>query len=516
MRPNVCTICGKGKIRYGSKHDNFRLNERDHAGCVRCVGCGFAMSSNPPTGSFVAQSILTDTKTTGWVHAGCKTCDCGQTHDLFYDSAEKRITHKGCLYNHNACACCGMVIGIESWNWLYNPAAGSSTKGVVHRECQTKLKCSICGLQFTKYEGVKMFTNGTITHNDCSPVPCLACHKHGGKRTALVISGVMYSVHFTCVKSWGDIACDPAKSYCGHKTLELKGIEPSLFFPPWSTTTHVLHTAEVQSAIRTILLIKRRGDNIWALIHNDVLWLIFRLVATPHGWDTVNNTLSGIICSGPHCARFKCWCGTPSSWFAPSGCTDNKCAYYKLKCRTCHTLVPIRANPIETCTDHRCINQKCNLCNGALRFGPGDEREICDTYYGTCTTWSQKCYRCPQMVPRIESQEHCSQYRCSQERCGKCGFELSFVDDRHNEFCTKHQCRTLLEAIKTRFNNILNRLNWIDYPEHNQNKDECLWYSKQTPHLYKRLTEVENSLSLQDATSLQIWIDGLKQMIKDL
>jgi hypothetical protein len=516
MNRGVCNICGNGKIRYGSNRDNFRLDGGVHAKCVRCVGCDLSMSSNPPTGSFVAKSISTDKKTTGWVHEGCNTCPCGQTTDLFYDREKKRITHTGCRYNPDMCSYCGTVIGIELWNWIYNPVPGSSTKGVIHRKCQETISCSICGIQFTDTESVKKFANGTITHRNCSPVPCLACHKPGGTRTALVISGVPYSVHVGCVPRWGDIACDPAISKCGHRLLELKGIEPPRFFPGWSPGTHVLHTAEVQSAILTILLIKRQRDNCWALINNDVLWMIFRLVATPHGWGTVNKTRSELLCSGTHCPAFDCWCGTPSSWFAPSGCTGNECAYYTLKCRTCSTLVPIGSNPIETCTEHRCITQTCNLCNGALRFGPGDSRKLCDNYSGGCMTWSHKCYRCPQMVPRIESQEHCSQYRCSQERCGMCGFELSFVDDRHNEFCTRHQCRTLFEAIKTRFNNILKWLKWIDYPGHNQNKDECLWYSKQTPHLYKRLVEIEDSLGLQDASSLHILIDGLKKMIEQL
>jgi hypothetical protein len=201
----------------------------------------------------------------------------------------------------------------------------NSSRYYLHIDCAKVKRCDYCDISLYnigEWKFIHTDLQRTIKCSQCISIRCECniCYEEifiRGARVGKRVNGTHILVHKNCLKevnNVGDVCSN--KKWCSRYIQNYARI----FFPGWSIQTHRFHSDEVKTAIKTLLLVKKRGG-IWACIDkNVVLNYIIKYIATPEGWKKVNGKKMRKICTPFRCQdRKKCpKCGIKQVWYGPS------------------------------------------------------------------------------------------------------------------------------------------------------------------------------------------------------
>lgn len=321
-------------------------------------------------------------------------------------------------YVHADCVKC--VLCKRPMSEKYNPYRSNTTlNGVIFWHSGCKLMCNQCGQESGCF--TIDLNNNVPIHTNCTKNLCAVCHKSGvGTEGAIIIRS--YSEKCNIIMHDG---CQPVPIEgisCHHKLRD-----PNIFWPEWSPNNHQWCTMETRAAIKEFFLVCKR---LWNHVPRDIMYLIAQWVATPDGWLLMNGLSITDICTPYRCKDWlECHlCRDPIRWNTGGGCNMRKCIKYSHQCPRCHIFVKHGSDPQKNCTFYRCIEEKCSLCQGKLRY-EGTQNDLCGT---ECLKYhSAACNICGDLIVRAEYINNieqsswdtmCTRYRCKHSKCSKCAW----------------------------------------------------------------------------------------------
>ena len=313
----------------------------------------------------------------------------------------------------------------------------------------TCCKCNACGATDAKEFWWNSLKN-KVTHKKCPKALCRICAKPMENNDECIEYSPTMRLHNECY------ACiRPGK--CGRCSSKM--INPFGFFQkPWKPEYYSLFNSEVRNEIFTCLLIFRN------IFPKDVLHYLFSFVATVDGRFKIAGVSGLEACTPKRCCRdiICTMCDSVNDWTSTKiQCTKDHCTTIQYICKECGAKVPHDSDKFQTCTSYRCINTKCEMCDGDLSpyLTLLKENKMCDKTH--CLFYFQLRCSCGEKIQREPENplEVCTVDRCKNEMCSTCGDSLSpFYDtERWRKYllCTGLLCVTPVKTLINYYNNAI-------------------------------------------------------------
>lgn len=325
-----------------------------------CIICNEQIRKNK--NKIIKKYIIFEDETVA--HTSCLECKfCGVVGSV--SSENQLVLECNCIPSQ--CYICTESIGSDSYRF-WKSISGSTE--YAHDKCLFEKMCLICNKVIGN--GIPVSYENEFRHKDCHQLLCAVCHHPIEKDNIYNFKSSCTDTNVPIHELCRSVIITPERcEKCSNKI-----INPLGFFPiMWNKKTHIFFPPEIQLAIRQIFMMHRRRNSIFSILPRDILHYISKWTATPNGWLI----LWGFNMSN-NCARGKCreiskcsLCKIEMSWCATQNqCTNNKCCTYL---RLCICVKGIRHNiidPLNECTDYRCVKMKCKTCNLEIQPDPND------------------------------------------------------------------------------------------------------------------------------------------------
>jgi hypothetical protein len=358
-----------------------------------------------------------------------------------------KVWHPQCV-KYDKCEVCGKNV--------FNEQGIKSNGKIWHYRC---VKCNKCGLKYKDGEPEFSFNgpkgNGII-HTKCGINVCRLCNMPYAK-LPLTNTSLNDKVHTYCYGSLYPKPLVPSKCACGKNQLVLEKMWPADI---WSIAMHKKFPYEFRLAVRTFILVVNRMPLPYRF-PKDLLYMIIRMLVVPTEWPRWNTLTISTICLPIRCANDaickKCDNLTRTVSTDISFCTTGGCNLYSYICKKCSIRVTYDAKPEDACNDYRCIQDRCKLCDGRIRYALDKQTELCAMY--RCNVYYLDKCRCGSMVERAPTDplNVCTSYRCIKLRCTECGSNIRPSSD-YDGLCDSNLCiirKTTLEKSISQLCNIL-------------------------------------------------------------
>lgn len=345
-----------------------------------------------------------------------------------------------------------------------------------HEKCVEYSKCRVCNI-YLDLDSFNPSERGVHVGCKSKEAPCVVCKmpvsmfilETGKLRSSVLIYGKKYKCHDGC----------KLRNICGVDDCKNIALDPYAIFPKqWMCNNHGDYSEEIRDAIFTVLCAWKRKGTIFAILPRDVLYCIFRLIATLDGWSSFNTYNVNCMCTPWLCRMNKkaiCrLCESPIlTVHYPGSCSQDVCTKYAFKCQKCPALVPFDSDPITSCTMERCKYEVCSLCSGEIKYGEHDTRNnVCTK--NECQFFTRRCNKtstCGGLIRRsylkdqfADPWDECTEYRCIKETCVECGSRIiPFANYVIRDGCKKDVCHTLENLHKSLSSSIMKFMKAAEY-----------------------------------------------------
>lgn len=399
-----------------------------HKKCLQCVSCKITLNNH--------ETVIIDKLVYCRSCPPCQICKLSSVdkdlYQLQLDIATKLYYHAQCLANYRCPKCEYPIMTGREKLQLGQAIMIDKDGNIVHAHQCDKVRCTVC-LKCVQISNIQDIVTASYyvetfrVHKECSSVVSLSCSNRN------------------------------KKYHAPHSCIDLK----RLMSNPWSPLYHHLFVIEIKQAIETLAIVHsvyRRvrktplsvSMKAFTLMPRDILHVLFKWIATPNGWSKINHDEVDTICTTMRCAKASTKCqvcyGAISAVCSDPkwDCLTDRCKSYRYRCQKCET--PYGHDiPLEiSCTPHRCLQEKCDLCAGELCYDGDsgwtkgkDKRYLC--LVNQCKIYyNEKCPGCAVRMknPLVDRKfltsrgltfdifTDCTTYRCARDVCRTCNNDI--------------------------------------------------------------------------------------------
>jgi hypothetical protein len=231
---------------------------------------------------------------------------------------------------------------------------------------QAKIDLITCKVCLLKTSDVKL-VNGELRHSTCT-LKCGFCQKFGRDVNMTSLKSKKHNkvrnVHTSCLKAI-EFKGDCVR--CIHPTYDIDSWWPIV----WTPKTHSKFPREFKSMVVALLMLRNRNEFPFP---RDILYFIINLAKQPKDYKRQNGCKVDRMCLHTRCKnKILCkmcdsiLCITSDEIETNSGCTSDRCQRYKFQCNKCDDLVIRGSSRHESCTEYRCIHDRCTECGQPIR-----------------------------------------------------------------------------------------------------------------------------------------------------